>query len=597
MPVSAGGTASFNATGTGNGILVDQLSAMGLITAGTADGDATIVNSAAISFAGTVAGLFSLSALSGGISDGGPVSATGGLEITAPGSSSLAQALAGPGGLTFNGTGTLAVSGANTFTGDTNINAGTLVLTGSLAKSDVIVAGGTLRGTGDMASLSAKGGTVRPGQSAGSFFSSGPANLGAGNNYVVEVNGTASGTGYSQIVSDGVTLAGTLGLVQTVSFMPMIGSHYTIIDNTGALPVSGTFAGLPEGATVNLGSQRFIITYQGGTGANDVVLTAINTVPTPTGGIVTAPFSLSPGNLVTAVTGGYVQFSTSAGINRQFKPFPGYGGMLAINAVDRTGDGVADSLAVGVATPGNRPRLMVIDAATGRVATNGYAFAYEFLGGMSISSGMANLGGINTSVLLVGAGPGANPLVRVFNSVNGTLIKQFNAFSATYSGGINVAVSNPDTLGQSIAVVSARTGSRVSAFDIDNPTITVANFEAFTTMMNGVSISVGDINGDGLNEIVVGTGSGTSPLVRTYTSSGVFISQFQPFATGYTGGVDVALADFDADGQLEFVTAAASGTRGRLIVYKGDPVSVIYSAFQTISNSNLVAATNLTVTI
>jgi len=82
---------------------------------------------------------------------------------------------------------------------------------------------------------------------------------------------------------------------------------------------------------------------------------------------------------------------------------------------------------------------------------------------------------------------------------------------------------------------------------------------------------------------------------RIYTSSGVFIRQFQPFATSFTGGVNVGLADFDADGQLEFVTAAASGTKGRLIIFKGDPVSVIHSAFMTTGISELAAATNLTV--
>jgi len=48
--------------------------------------------------------------------------------------------------------------------------------------------------------------------------------------------------------------------------------------------VSGTFAGVPEGGTVTGGGWNFSVTYVGGTGANDVVLTA--TEPAPLGGTV-----------------------------------------------------------------------------------------------------------------------------------------------------------------------------------------------------------------------------------------------------------------------------------------------------------------------
>ena len=46
----------------------------------------------------------------------------------------------------------------------------------------------------------------------------------------------------------------------------------TIINNTGTAAVSGTFAGLPQGATVVVSNEAFQISYTGGDG-NDVVLT------------------------------------------------------------------------------------------------------------------------------------------------------------------------------------------------------------------------------------------------------------------------------------------------------------------------------------
>lgn len=57
-----------------------------------------------------------------------------------------------------------------------------------------------------------------------------------------------------------------------------VGTSYTIVDNTGISPISGTFAGLPQGSVINSGNNAFMITYVGGTG-NDIALTAIGTLP------------------------------------------------------------------------------------------------------------------------------------------------------------------------------------------------------------------------------------------------------------------------------------------------------------------------------
>ena len=59
-------------------------------------------------------------------------------------------------------------------------------------------------------------------------------------------------------------------------FTPTSTNTFKIIDNDGTDPVSGTFAGLSEGAIFNVGGTDFKISYVGGTG-NDVVLS----LPTP----------------------------------------------------------------------------------------------------------------------------------------------------------------------------------------------------------------------------------------------------------------------------------------------------------------------------
>ena len=67
----------------------------------------------------------------------------------------------------------------------------------------------------------------------------------------------------------------TLSTAPFAGFTAAAGQSFVIIDNDASDPISGTFAGLPEGAPINdfLGSGlSAVISYQGGDG-NDVVLT------------------------------------------------------------------------------------------------------------------------------------------------------------------------------------------------------------------------------------------------------------------------------------------------------------------------------------
>jgi hypothetical protein len=70
------------------------------------------------------------------------------------------------------------------------------------------------------------------------------------------------------------------------SFKPTNGVSFVIIDNDGADPVLGTFAGLPEGTVFGGDGLPFRISYVGGTG-NDVVLTRVATPPSTLSSITT----------------------------------------------------------------------------------------------------------------------------------------------------------------------------------------------------------------------------------------------------------------------------------------------------------------------
>ena len=180
------------------------------------------------------------------------------------------------------GTGTLTFTGAHTYTGATTITAGSLIINGSIT-SPVTIAGGTLGGSGTsntaivVGSGSGSGATIAPGNSIGTLTTAGALTFNADATYSVEIN-SAGGTA-DKIVTSNVTINNAkLVLTELGSGTAPSGTTLTIIDNTGAGAVTGTFTGLAENAVITIGTTTFRISYVGGTG-NDIVLISTGALP------------------------------------------------------------------------------------------------------------------------------------------------------------------------------------------------------------------------------------------------------------------------------------------------------------------------------
>jgi autotransporter-associated beta strand protein len=195
-----------------------------------------------------------------------------------------------------SGSGTLTLSGANTGAGTTIIIAGTLSVTGNLPGPVVANSGGTLAGTGT-ATLNVTvnaGATLAPGVAGPGSLTLGPLML-AGT-LAQQITGIAS---FDKVSVIGPVTLNNATLALSGGYVPVLGNTFTIIDNDGADPVVGTFAGLPEGATIPFNGQALRISYVGGTG-NDVTLTAINPAVTTFSG----PSATGTGTVTASFTGG-----------------------------------------------------------------------------------------------------------------------------------------------------------------------------------------------------------------------------------------------------------------------------------------------------
>ncbi len=168
-------------------------------------------------------------------------------------------------GLVLDVTSTAAFAGAFTVLPGASLSVGGAISVPTLA----VGAGGTLGGGGSVGAATLTGATL----SAGEIFTTG--------NLVVQ-GGTVPFRIWRSPTVNGQTQLRVLGTVTlasptleiTLPFNPpLVGEQFVLVDNDGSEAVSGTFAGLPEGAIFSAGDASFRVSYAGGDG-NDVVVTA-----------------------------------------------------------------------------------------------------------------------------------------------------------------------------------------------------------------------------------------------------------------------------------------------------------------------------------
>ncbi len=367
-----GGVTS-GSTVAGNASMVNPSG--GTMTGNSGNGYARISIPESTSFtAGTQTGTITLS--------GGVVSAT--TRVNTSGTASIDGVISGTGALIKDGSGSLTLSNANTYSGNTTINAGTLAVTGSL---------GTSRSY------------------AGNISNSGVLTYNSSLNQTL--SGIVSGTG--SLSKLGV---GTLTLSGANSY-----SGDTLI-NAGTLTVSGSLANtsavnILSGATYNLGASDTVgsITGAGNITLNSYTLTSGgDNTSTNFSGVISGSGALTKsGNGIltlsganeytgntTVTSGGTLKLANASALSSSSSVTVSSGGTLDLNSYSLSN--TLNLAGTGVSSVGALYNSSTSGITIGGIITLGGTASITSLGNITFNNAIRGVNGQNYSLTLTATG-------------------------------------------------------------------------------------------------------------------------------------------------------------------------------------------------
>lgn len=185
-------------------------------------------------------------------------------------------------------------------------------------------------------------------------------------------------------------------------------------------------------------------------------------------------------------------------------------------------------------------------------------------GAIEFNGTYIDISAANNIIVSPGFSVKAPATIRVFSPDGLTLIKEFNPFGSGSKVGYNVGVGDID--GDGIKDILVGLGdknkfqARVAAFTNNGDPITGADFVALDTK-KGANVASGDFDGDGKDEIIVAAGSAPANAAQvkifsydtatfTIVETGVDITAF---ASKF--GANIAVGDINGDGKPELIVA------------------------------------------
>jgi hypothetical protein len=158
---------------------------------------------------------------------------------------------------------------------------------------------------------------------------------------------------------------------------------------------------------------------------------------------------------------------------------------------------------------------------------------------------VGDLGRDGVAEIVTGSGFGAAPKIKLFRQ-DGSLINSFFAYDESFTRGVHVAIGDVDGNGVNDIITAPAYGGGAHIRIFDGYGQLHNQFFAYDpSFLGGAFITTRDINNDGTAEIITGAGPGGGPHVRIFKADGTLVSEFFAFEQSDRAGVTVGTVMID----------------------------------------------------
>lgn len=365
--------------------------------------------------------------------------------------------------------------------------------------------------------------------------------------------------------------------------------HYLHVNNdtpgTDNGQGDGFFAYAPEVKEGNKVSKGQLIGYMGDSGNAETTQAHLHFEIRQPGGQAYSPFqSLQNAARITTPNPAPKQ-------DNEILPYENFGGAVSVASANLDKD--SDIEYITGAGPGGGPLVKAFDD-DGKQLASFYAYGENFTGGIDVTA--ADIDNDGKAEIITAPGAGGGPHIKIFK-LNGTLVKEFFAYDTNFTGGVFVSAADMENDGKSEIVVGAGPGGGPHVKVFDGAGVMKLQFFPYDpNFRGGVDVAAipstkasssrrsSSSSRSTVGGFVTAPGKGGGPHIKVYDKDGKMEKDFFAYDAGFNLGVRLAAGNASTSNtgmEIGVIPQSGGGPHTKLFSRSGSQVFSNFVGFES----------------